>query len=438
MTVLKPIPIELLHTSAVDTEYPAWYPDVDYAIGDKVILDRYVYEKISDAVPSDEAWSDTTLYHEGERCAYGGSSWRLKSDQLKLPRPTNDARYSPITPDDYQSGVIYYQGDLVKVCFSIVMSTCINYIALTDNINKRPSSNPDHWKQLDTWASSIFYEHDSLVQYTTFPTGTKLYYVNTDITANAPDIDSENWSEIVSPEEDTDHWKKIAAANSIKMYDALNSTKTKADDTLTVQLRCHEADAVYFGGLKASQLTVIIQDATTLEVLEEQTTDPSAEPQNWLEYFSGSWMARSATTHTYWRTSMTRDVIITAVISNGGDEVEVGIMMPGSRFTTGAMLWDMRRTGNDYTQYVEEDDGSTRVSVGAYLPLFDIDCMCDSVDSAAICEQIEALKGTPVAIVANESGRWKIGDMFGVIQTYTSTLSTPLKTMITLECSALY
>ncbi|WP_416768527.1 hypothetical protein ACM66T_10250 [Sulfurimonas sp. ST-25] len=433
MTLLVPKDFNLLASSAIDDKYPAWDSLQTYALNNMVMYNRYYY-KCVEATPSSSTWANNIQYAKGDRVDYSSVTYVMISDYIKLPRPDVDARYTQQTYTIWNDTTAYSVGDIV-LKDSWYPSFRQLYRCVQSNTGQ-PLTDTNYWEPATLWVDSVFYPLNAFV---TLGTGPGVpYVVNTAITADAPNTDATNWA-VPTPEYDTVSWLKTGPANSLMMFDSQNTTKTYGSGDLSVGIGGYEIDGLFFSNLEADSITIEVYDSVTEELIESHTEDLTFEPENWLDYFMGTWMAKSMVSYTYWRTSIVRDVVIAVTIENGGDDAACGVMIIGEAKPIAVSIWDVRRGGVDYTVVTQNTDGSsTATETAVYLPLIDIDSIVDTDATARVIADLEAVRNTPIAIIGDESDTYEAVNIFGVISSFGVTLQGPSKSTVSLEVTGLY
>ena len=432
MTLLTPKTFDLLASTAPDTEYPEWMSWETYAVDEHVIYSRYIYKCLT-ATPSSSTWNDHIQYAKGDRADYSALTYVMISDYIHLPSPDSDARYDQQTYTVWNDTTAYIVGDVVmKDSWYPMLRSMYRCIQANTGQSLYDSA---YWEPATTWSDAVFYAANAFV---TLGVGPGVpYVVNTAITADTPDIDTDHWA-VPTPAYDTESWLKVGPANSLRMFDSQNTTKTYGDGSLQVALQGYEVDGLFFAGVEADSITVHVYDATTETLIEETTFDMTYEPEDWLEYFTGVWMERSRTSYTYWRTTLTRDVIFVVTFDNGAENASCGAMIVGSAKQLGASIWDVRLGGADYTVVAQNSDGSSTASEGTYLPLIDIDAVCDTDATARIKDDLHSVKGKPIAIIGDETDTYEAVNIFGVISSFYVSMKGPSKSTISLEVTGLF
>jgi hypothetical protein len=454
MTVLVPQPYYLLDTTAIDYDYPAFdASEVFTSVPAYRVYGHYIYERLTEGVPpSGDEWDNTTIYSLGDTLYYTPTTtnYTFTSESLVLDNPADDTTHytdqgNYAAVGYWHTDTTWYVGDIVayekygvtRYYYCVVEHTTINDIYIPYY-----TSDPDGlvylWAKIEYWGGTTFYLSTSDIPYVHYETN--LYQVTTSVTAQAPDVDTENWLAAASatPDVDTENWSLVGPANTLKMFDSFSTTQTVGNNgPITVVVQAQEIDGIYLGNLLADTVTINVYDADTDELLETHTEDLQYECENWLEYFSGMWIERLSRNMTYFRTTMNDDVVISITIDYGENtSAACGVAVFGSAKNIGISIWSFSRGGMDYTGVELNADGSTTAVPGLNIPIIDIECIADTLITDRVAHDLDGLKGQPAAIIGDEEDAYRAVNLFGILKKHTIT-GKPSKANISLEFNGL-
>jgi hypothetical protein len=449
MTILVPQAYDLLQTTAVDSEYPAWDSSETFTeTGAKRIYNRYIYERLTTAPSDGGEWDSTTIYYFGDRVYYTSTAtnYTFTSEYLSLDDPT--VATSNYTDQGDYSTVGYWQYFVGYTVGGLVAAEGYGltrfYYCIADHyasIANRPGKGSNwesYWVLLPYWDDKTFFESTATYPYVHY--GTNLYLVSTSVTADAPNVDTGNWAAgtAVTPDVDEENWVLVGPANSLRMFDSFSTTQTIGNNgPITVIVQAQEIDGIYLGNLLADTVTINVYDADTYELLETHTEVLQYECENWLEYFSGMWIERLSRNMTYFRTTMNDDVIISITIDYGENtSAACGVAVFGSAKNIGISIWSFSRGGMDYTGVELNSDGSTTAIPGLNIPIIDIECIADTKITDRVAHDLDSLKGQPAAIIGDEEDEYRAINLFGILKKHTVT-GRPSKSFINLEFNGL-
>ena len=447
MTVLLPKNIDLLDTTALDFDYPTFSASETFsAVPAYRVYNRFIYERLTTGTPSGDEWDETTIYTLGDIVYHTPTTtnYTFLSESLALPSPADDATHYTDLGDYASIGYwvnsgTYTEGDLRAYTYYGVTRY---YYCTQTHVVSTYAQNPytdvyGQWAPVTYWSDATFYLSTADIPYV--HDGTNLYQVVVDVVASAPDVDTNNWiaSASATPDIDTENWAYVGPANSMRMFDSYSTTQTIGNaGPITVVLQAQEVDGVYLGNILADTVTINVYDAGTEELIEEYEETLQYECENWLEYFSGMWITRLKRSLVYWRTTMTRDVVITVVIDYGSTPAACGVLVVGSAKEIGVSIWGFRRGGMDYTGVSLNPDGSTTAVPGLNVPLIDIDCVVDTDVTDRVAFDLDGLKGVTAVFVGDEQDEYPVTNIFGVLKKHTIN-GTPINSKASLEINGL-
>lgn len=287
------------------------------------------------------------------------------------------------------------------------------------------------------WSSSVTYAKDALVRY-----GTNIYQSLQATNLNKIPSSQPTWWVLISTLTDYNPvnypllWTKISSTNKWAMFDGeINSRTTKAD-SLTVTFTTGIISSLAIINTNANTIKITVRDGLGGDIIYEDMQGLAGVVLDWYEYFFN--LLDNVKTSIIFQNIPPFGSSHVTLEFVGGSDLAVGEVIFGSTFEFGYTQEGLSSGIIDYSKKETDDFGNATLLKRAYSKTMQANIFVENYKLNQVQRLMYNLRATPTVWIATEDPYLEeAGIVYGFYKDFSSTISYPTMTMMSLEVEGL-
>ena len=281
----------------------------------------------------------------------------------------------------------------------------------------------------DTTILYLYTDTDATLDFTSITLSTDARFTSQGVQLNGYETEPR------IPSDSSIYWKKIYAINSKRAFDSYNYTKTIAPTEGTGEEDPSEIEYV-FTTSNVDRLTFFGLDANEIDIKVHLTSAPESS-ENTVEY-TYSLLSRDGeltfTSVLYANLiQMTSKIVtiptasvmeITVTIRRNTGYAQVGDITLGKSNQIAEVLDGITVNTNDYSQYIEDDDGNEEYQEGGYRKTISLNALFDTDRKNIVTKELDGLRGIELVFRLDPNSDDEVFQIKGFLKTTTPTITT--------------
>lgn len=231
-----------------------------------------------------------------------------------------------------------------------------------------------------------------------------------------------------APATNSTSWLPVGASNYSAMFDAVNGTKTKNINSITLTVQTSELiTAIGLVGLNALSARIVMNDiASGNGIVYDKTIQLKTLPAyDWFTFFFGDIVSETVAVFDDIPPYRNAQITITIISATTGGYAEVGTLQLGKLEQIGFSRWGFKSNFVDYSVKKADDFGNYTIVKRASSKTLEASVEVDTSRLSSIDRLREKLSATPVVWIGSKNHSITTG--FGFFDQFDIDLSNPIK-----------
>jgi len=287
------------------------------------------------------------------------------------------------------------------------------------------------------WVSTTTYAKDALVRY-----GTSIYKSLLASNLNKTPSSQPTWWVLVSTLTDYNpanyplSWTKLSSTNQWSMFDGSISSTTKKSNTLSVTFTTVLIDSLAVFNTNAYLVKMTVRDGLGGTIVYEDTQGLANEVLDWYEYFFNS--VDNSKDSTIFKNIPPFNNAYVTLDFTGGTDLYVGEVIFGTTYSLGFTQEGLSSGIIDYSKKETDDFGNVTLVKRSFSKTMQANVFVENYQLNQVQRLMYNLRATPTVWIATDDPYInEAGIVYGFYKDFSSTISYPTVTMMSLEIEGL-
>lgn len=287
------------------------------------------------------------------------------------------------------------------------------------------------------WSSTVTYAKDALVRY-----GTNIYQSLGAGNLNKNPVSQPTWWVLISTLADYNPvnypllWTKLSSTNKWAMFDGEINSRTTRADSLTVTFTTGIINSLAVINTNASTIKITVRDGLDGEIIYQDIQGLSGVVLDWYEYFFN--LLDNVKASVIFQTIPPFGTSHVTLEFTGGSDLAVGEVIFGSTYEFGYTQEGLSSGIIDYSKKETDEFGNATLIKRAYSKTMQANVFIENYKLNQVQRVMYNLRATPTVWIATEDPYLEeAGIVYGFYKDFSSTISYPTMTMMSLEVEGL-